>query len=119
VTPYFPIPTPTSSDYSDETALTKALAKVCLNNETNKKRYTEEAAELQKWKRSNAALKLCILNTVPKEIYEAVVHLNTLDQFSAIADCFKESGVAEECTLWGNFFGLRAHHCASTTLFTD
>jgi hypothetical protein len=114
-----PISSPTTADYSEPSALAAAKATVVTNNETDKKRYDGELAARQQWRRADAALKLCILNTVPREIYESVVDLTTPQQLNAIAERFKESGVAEECTIWGNFFGLRAHHCASTSLFTN
>ncbi|KAF3030301.1 hypothetical protein E8E12_000022, partial [Didymella heteroderae] len=89
------------------------------NNDEEYKRLKRETEELNAWKRADSALRLVILNTVPRDIYESVYQQKTPQQFSAIAARFKESGVAEECTQWGSFFGLRAHHCISTTAFTD
>jgi hypothetical protein len=77
VTPHAPISSLTTADYLELLALAAAKATVVTNNETDKKRYDGELAARQQWRRADAALKLCILNTVPREIYESVVDLTT------------------------------------------
>jgi hypothetical protein len=40
-------------------------------------------------------------------------------QFTSVLSRFRDQGVTEECTVWANFFKLRASHCATTSVFTD
>jgi hypothetical protein len=68
---------------------------------------------------AEAALKLAILNTVPKDLYKGIMEQSVTDQFISVLSRFRDQVVTEECTVWANFFKLRASHCATTSVFTD
>jgi hypothetical protein len=42
-----------------------------------------------------------------------------LEQFEAIKARYREQGVTEECTMWVDFFKLRANKCTTTQVFID
>ncbi|KAF2631437.1 hypothetical protein BU25DRAFT_454890 [Macroventuria anomochaeta] len=108
-----------TSAIPDQATLRAVVAQVRADNSYRQGTYRRELAALNSWKQSNVALQLAILNTVPRDIYEGVRHLPIDQQYKAIVARFRKSGVAEECTIWGNFFSLRAHHCPTTAVFTD
>ncbi|KAI0567938.1 hypothetical protein Alg215_12465, partial [Pyrenophora tritici-repentis] len=48
------------------------------------------------------------------------MNLPTVRQkYEAITARYREQGVTEECTIWADFFKLRAQDCPSTANFTD
>jgi hypothetical protein len=56
---------------------------------------------------------------VPKDLYEGIMEQSITDQFTSVLLQFRDQGVTEECTVWANFFKLRASHCATTLVFTN
>ncbi|EDU47286.1 predicted protein, partial [Pyrenophora tritici-repentis Pt-1C-BFP] len=57
---------------------------------------------------------------LPRSVWDNVMNLPTVRQkYEAITARYREQGVTEECTIWADFFKLRAQDCPSTANFTD
>jgi hypothetical protein len=108
-----------TSTIPDQATLNAAIQRVRQDNDHSKREYARDQQEHQRWQAAEAALKLAILNTVPKDLYEGIMEQSVTDQFTSVLSRFRDQGVTEECTVWANFFKLRASHCATTSVFTD
>ncbi|KAF1937823.1 hypothetical protein EJ02DRAFT_329970, partial [Clathrospora elynae] len=97
----------------------ESITRILQDNDQTEREYARNNKEYQQWQAAEAALKLAILNTVPKDLYEGIMELSVADQFISVLSRFRDQGVTEECTVWANFFKLRASHCVTTATFTD
>jgi hypothetical protein len=89
-------------------------------NKAVEKQYASDQQAHREYESAVAALQLLILSTVPKDIYETVANLTDVaTQFETIVARYREQGVTEECTLWADFFKLRAQDCYTTSAFID
>jgi hypothetical protein len=108
-----------TSTIPDQATLNAAISRIRQDNDRTEREYIRNNQEHQRWQAAEAALKLAILNTVPKDLYEGIMQLSVADQYISVLSRFRDQGVTEECTVWANFFKLRASHCATTSVFTD
>ncbi|KAF2622345.1 hypothetical protein BU25DRAFT_467714, partial [Macroventuria anomochaeta] len=113
-------PSTINSVYTDEVQLRAAQISVREHNRLIKEQYSRDWAQYRRWQSACAALELVLLSTVPQPIYESVNDLTDVaDQFNTIIARYRDQGVTEECSIWADFFKLRAHECNTTTTFVD
>ena len=113
-------PTSFSSVYPDDASLHAAQLRVRDNNKAVEEQYALDWASHRRWEAATAALALVLLATVPQSLYESVSDLpDVADQFDTIVARFRDQGVTEECSIWADFFKLRAHECNTTITFVD
>jgi hypothetical protein len=108
-----------TSTIPDQATLNAVIIRVRQDNDRSERDYARDKQEHQQWQAAEAALKLAILNTVPKDLYEGIMEQSVTKQFASVLSQFRDQGVTEECTVWANFFKLRASHCATTSVFTN
>jgi hypothetical protein len=108
-----------TSTIPDQATVDAAINRVRQDNSQTERKYTRNHPEYQQWQAAEAALKLAILNTVPKDLYEDIMEQSVANRFTSVLSQFRDQGVTEECTVWANFFKLCASHYATTSVFTD
>jgi hypothetical protein len=108
-----------TSTIPDQATLTAVIHRIRQDNDHSERKYARDQQEHQRRQAAGAALKLAILNTVPKDLYEGIMEQSVADQFTSVLSRFRDQGVTEKCTVWANFFKLRASQCATTSVFTD
>jgi hypothetical protein len=111
--------TMTADGFKTVAELKAAQLAVREHNRLVTEQYTEDLQSRTQWLAASGALKLVILNTIPHDKYLTVSHLTLLEQFEAIKARYREQGVTEECTMWVDFFKLRANECTTTQVFID
>jgi hypothetical protein len=61
-----------------------------------------------------------MLNTLPRDLYNAVANQSTAAlQYQKVVRRFEEEGLNEACLAWSNFFKLRCADFTLTQKFTD
>jgi hypothetical protein len=109
----------TADGFKTGAELKAAQLAVREHNRLATEQYTEDLQSRTQWLAASGALKLVILNTLPHNMYLTVSRLTVLEQFEAIKARYREQGVTEECTMWVDFFKLRANECTTTQVFID
>ncbi|KAI2478963.1 hypothetical protein Ptr902_09929 [Pyrenophora tritici-repentis] len=75
---------------------------------------------IARWEKLDAALRMAMLNTLPRDLYNAVANQSTAAlQFQKVVRRFEEEGLNEACSAWSDFFKLRCADFTSTQKFTD
>jgi hypothetical protein len=88
-----------TSTIPDQATLNAAINRVRQDNSRTEREYTRNHQEYQRWQAAEAALKLAILNTVPKDLYEGIMEQSVANQFTSVLSRFRDQGVTEECTV--------------------
>jgi hypothetical protein len=84
------------------------------------KAVTKQDEKIRFWLKCDAALKMAFLQTLSREVYDAISGLDTAaGQYAEISRWYKEDGLNEACTAWAEFFKLRCVDCPNTIKFTD
>jgi hypothetical protein len=84
------------------------------------KAVTKQDEKIRFWLKCDAALKMAFLQTLSREVYDAISGLDTAaGQYAEISRRYKEDGLNEACTAWAEFFKLRCVDCPNTIKFTD
>ncbi|KAI1561316.1 hypothetical protein PtrEW13061_011805 [Pyrenophora tritici-repentis] len=113
-------PTTTSSAFNTPQLLLDAQQRVRAHNKEVTTQYDKDCELYRIYNSRESSLTLAILNTVPRSVWDNVMNLPTVRQkYEAITARYREQGVTEECTIWADFFKLRAQDCPSTANFTD
>ncbi|KAI1522496.1 hypothetical protein PtrSN001A_011723, partial [Pyrenophora tritici-repentis] len=113
-------PTTTSSAFNTPQLLLDAQQRVRAHNKEVTTQYDKDYELYRIYNSRESSLTLAILNTVPRSVWDNVMNLPTVRQkYEAITARYREQGVTEECTIWADFFKLRAQDCPSTANFTD
>ncbi|KAF1923747.1 uncharacterized protein M421DRAFT_74505, partial [Didymella exigua CBS 183.55] len=108
-----------NTTYPDQASLLQAQEEVKEHNKAVEEQYVEEWKQRRRWEAASAALGLVLLSTVPQSLYESISDLPDIaDQFNTIVGRFRDQGVTE-CSIWADFFKLRAHECNTTITFVD
>jgi hypothetical protein len=107
----------TADGFKTAAELKAAQLAVREHNRLVTEQYTEDLQSRTQWLAASGALKL--VNTIPHDTYLTVSRLTVLEQFEAIKARYREQGVTEECTMWVDFFKLRANECTTTQVFID
>jgi hypothetical protein len=63
------------------------IQRIRQDNYYSKREYARDKQEHQRWQAAEAALKLAILNTVPKDLYEGIIEQSVTDQFTSVLTC--------------------------------
>jgi hypothetical protein len=84
------------------------------------KNVEKQEERIRHWNKCDAALNMTFLQSLSREVYEAIAGLDTAaGQYAEISRRYKEEGLNEACSAWADFFQLRCADCHNTVKFTD
>jgi hypothetical protein len=89
-------------------------------NKAIDKAATKQEEKIWFWTKADTALKMAFLQTLSREVYDAVAGLPTAaEQYAEISHRYKKDGLNEACSAWAEFFKLCCAECSNTIKFTD